>query len=166
MLLYHGSNLTVDKPQLLTHTRGLDFGAGFYLTTNEMQARTFSEIILNRRKSGVPTVSIYEFDEDLAKETLDVAVFPEANAEWLEFVRDNRLQTYSGKRYDIIVGPVANDRVYPTILALVIGQFTIEAALVALKPFKLYNQYCFASEKALSFLKFVKSETVGGDVNG
>ena len=133
MLLYHGSNLTVDKPQLLSHTRGLDFGAGFYLTTNEIQARTFSEIIVNRRQAGAPTVSIFEFDEDAAKEALDIAFFPEPNAEWLEFVRDNRLQTYSGKEYDIIVGPVANDRVYPTILALVIGQFTVEAALVAIK---------------------------------
>ena len=165
MLLYHGGNLAVNKPQLLPHTRGLDFGAGFYLTTNEIQARTFSEIIVSRRQTGIPTVSIYEIDEAAARETLNIAQFPEPNAEWLEFVRDNRLQTYSGKEYDIIIGPVANDRVYPTILALVIGQFTVEAALVALKPFKLYDQYCFASKKALSFLKFVNSEVVGGEAN-
>ena len=42
MLLYHGSNLTVEKPRLIEQTRGLDFGAGFYLTTNETQAVRFS----------------------------------------------------------------------------------------------------------------------------
>jgi hypothetical protein len=38
MLLYHGSNTTVNTPQLIEQTRGLDFGSGFYLTTNEKQA--------------------------------------------------------------------------------------------------------------------------------
>ena len=98
-----------------------------------------------------------------AKEILDIAIFPEANAEWLEFIRDNRLKIYTGKQYDVIFGPVANDRVFPTIQALVIGQFTIEAALVALKPFNLFNQYCFATEKALKMLKFIESITLGED---
>jgi len=42
MLLYHGSNITVEKPRLINLTRGLDFGIGFYLTTNEEQAQQFS----------------------------------------------------------------------------------------------------------------------------
>ena len=157
MFLYHGSNLPVKKPRLIEQTRGLDFGAGFYLTTREEQAYGFAETIVTRRKTGVPTVSVYEFDEIEAQTVLDIAVFPEPNAEWLAFVRDNRLMVYSGKQYDVIFGPVANDRVFPTILALVIGQFSIEAALLQLKPNKLFDQYCFASEKALSMLRFIKS---------
>ena len=39
MLLYHGSNIPVKTPKLIYQTRGLDFGAGFYLTTNEPQAQ-------------------------------------------------------------------------------------------------------------------------------
>ena len=157
MLLYHGSNFAVEKPRLVDQTRGLDFGAGFYLTTKEEQAQKFAESVINRRNAGVPTVSIFEYDEIAAKKSLDIAVFPEPNAEWLQFVRDNRLKSYTGKQYDIISGPVANDRVFPTIQALVVGQFTIEAALVALKPYKLFDQYCFATERALSMLKFVKA---------
>ena len=163
MLLYHGSNVAVEKPQLIEQTRGLDFGAGFYLTTNKFQAARFSDIVIKRRKTGIPTVSIYEYDDVAAKEMLDIAIFPEANVEWLEFIRDNRLKIYTGKQYDVIFGPVANDRVFPTIQALVIGQFTIEAALVALKPFNLFNQYCFATEKALEMLKFIESIIVGED---
>ena len=160
MLLYHGSNIAVKEPQLVDQTRGLDFGAGFYLTAREEQAQRFSESVINRRQSGVPTVSVFEYDEAIAKKTLDIAVFTEPNADWLTFIRDNRLKAYAGKRYDLIIGPVANDRVFPTIQALVIGQFTVEAALVALKPYKLFNQYCFASEKALSMLRFIKSITL------
>ena len=34
MILYHGSNMVVDKPQLIEQYRYLDFGNGFYTTTN------------------------------------------------------------------------------------------------------------------------------------
>jgi len=161
MLVYHGSNLAVEKPKLMDQMRGLDFGAGFYLTTSEEQAKRFSDIVVTRNKTGLPTISVYEFDEKTAKQTLDMVVFPEANKEWLEFICYNRLKLYKGKQHDIVFGPVANDRVYPTIQALMAGQFTIEAAIVALKPFKLFNQYCFATDKALTTLQFVKAMTYG-----
>ena len=166
MLLYHGSNITVEKPRLINQTRGLDFGVGFYLTSREEQALQFSQDVIKRRKSGFPTVNIYEYDEVTAKNTLEFRIFPESNVDWLEFVRDNRLKAYTGKQYDVIYGPVANDRIYATIQALVIGQFNIEAALAALKPYKLFNQYCFATEKALSFLKFIKATTQQEVKNG
>jgi len=163
MLLYHGSNVAVEEPRLIEQMRGLDFGAGFYLTSNELQAARFSYLVVNRRKVGIPTISVYEYDDVAAKETLDIAIFHEVNAEWLEFIRDNRLKVYAGKQYDVIFGPVADDRVFPTIQALVIGQFTIEAALIALKPFNLFNQYCFATEEALALLKFIGSVASGGN---
>ncbi|MDR2671047.1 MAG: DUF3990 domain-containing protein [Oscillospiraceae bacterium] len=165
MLLYHGSNMAVEKPKLIVQTRGLDFGDGFYLTSNEGQAKRFADTVVERRGIGVPTVNMYEYDEATAKATLDIAIFPEANVEWLAFVRDNRLKSYTGKPYDIVFGPVADDRVFPTIQALVIKQFTIEATLLALKPFKLFNQYCFTTERALSMLRFVKSIALGGKIN-
>jgi len=149
--------MPIEEPRLLDQTRGLDFGSGFYLTTREDQARRFSQSIIQRRKIGIPTVSIYEYDEDGAKQTLDIAVFPEANSEWLEFIRDNRLKNYSGKQYDVIIGPVANDRIFPTLQALIVGQFTVEAALMAIKPYKLFNQYCFTTERALLMLKYIES---------
>ena len=62
MLLYHGSNIVVEKPQLINQTRGLDFGEGFYLTTNELQAVRFSQIVTQRQESGVASVTVYEFD--------------------------------------------------------------------------------------------------------
>ena len=162
MLLFHGSNQIVEKPRLIKQTRGLDFAMGFYLTTKEEQAQDFGEIIFNRRKTGTPIVNFYKFDSDVSQRELDILTFPEPNAQWLEFIRDNRLNSYTGKQYDVIIGPVANDRVYPTLLALVSGQFSVEAALVAIKPYKLFDQYCLATEMALSLLTFIKPDCYGG----
>jgi hypothetical protein len=152
--------MPVEEPRLLEQTRGLDFGKGFYLTAREGQASEFSVDVTYRRKLGVPTVSVYDFDMETAKQVMDILVFPEPNAEWLEFVRDNRLKIYTGKQYDVINGHVADDRVYLVLQALVIRQFSIETAIAELKPYKLFDQYCFATEKALSMLKFVKSITL------
>ena len=42
MLVYHGSNLTVAEPRLVEQTRFVDFGFGFYTTTNKAQAIGFA----------------------------------------------------------------------------------------------------------------------------
>jgi hypothetical protein len=164
MLLYHGSNLAVETPRLIKQTRGLDFGPGFYVTTNEIQARRFAEIVVNRRKVGTATVSVYEFDMKSAGKTLAFRKFKKANAEWLRFVTDNRLKTYTGDVYDVVIGAVANDTVMPTIQAFMDGFISEEAALSTLKTRKLSDQLCLKSDKALSMLRFDKSYEVGQGV--
>ena len=61
---------------------------------------------------------------------------------------------HASEKYDIIIGPVANDDVYTTVAAYINGTFSKEVALAALKVKKLFNQYVFATEKALAFLAF------------
>ena len=41
MFLYHGSNLTVSEPRLVEQNRFLDFGYGFYTTTNKAKALSY-----------------------------------------------------------------------------------------------------------------------------
>ena len=169
MLLYHGSNIAVEGPRFVEQTRGLDFGSGFYLTTNEAQAIRFSKIVVNRRKSGVATVSVYKFNMETAEKTLAIKRFTSADAQWLQFVTDNRLKTYQGDAYDIVIGAVANDTVMPTIQALLGGFLTEEAALITLKTSKLVDQVCLKSEKALDLLRFIrqfKPIEKGGGANG
>ena len=162
MLLYHGSNTSVEKPQLINQTRGLDFGKGFYLTTNEPQAVRFSQIVTQRQKSGVASVSVYEFDMETAERTLVIKRFENADSLWLSFVTDNRLKIYDGETYDIIIGAVANDIVMPALQAYWGGFLSEEAAIVTLKTSKLADQVCLKSDKALSLLCFVKSYSVKG----
>ena len=52
MLLYHGSNLTVSEPRLVEQNRFLDFGYGFYTTTNKAQAIAFADKVTKWRKEG------------------------------------------------------------------------------------------------------------------
>jgi len=162
MLLYHGSNLTVNLPKLINQQRGLDFGAGFYLTTAEEQAVQFSHIVVKRNRSGTATVSVYEFDMANVKSNLNMLKFESANAEWLNFVTENRMKAYSGVEYDIVIGAVANDKVMPTLQAYLGGFLTEEATLLTLKTSKLTDQVCIKSEQALELLKYIRSYTVGG----
>lgn len=60
MILYHGSNIVVYEPKLVQQNRYLDFGFGFYTTTNRKQAIGFAEKVYKRRKDGEKVVTIFE----------------------------------------------------------------------------------------------------------
>ncbi len=154
MILYHGSNLTVAEPKLVEQNRYLDFGYGFYTTTNKIQAIGFADKVTKRRKDGIRTVSIYEIDEERAFSDCSVLRFDEPNEDWLDFVSDNRAGNYKGEQFDFIYGPVANDDVYTTFNLYSAGILSKEQTLEALKIKKLYNQLVLASEKALGYLEF------------
>jgi hypothetical protein len=163
MVLYHGSNIAVKNPQLIEQTRGLDFGSGFYLTEDEKQALRFSEIIFKRRKSGLPTVSVYDFDMEAAEKFLSICRFVNADAQWLHFVSGNRLKTHKGNTYDIVIGAIANDTLMPAIQAFLGGFISEEAAIITLKASRLSDQICLKSDKALSLLQYIKSYNAGGN---
>ena len=155
MILYHGSNVIVSEPKLIPQNRFLDFGFGFYTTTNKTQAIGFADKVYKRRKEGSRIVNIYELDEARTFYACSVLNFDSANEAWLDFVSDNRAGSYNGISFDIIFGPVANDDVYTTFNLYTAGVLSKEQTLEALKIKKLYNQMVFTSEKALSFLKFI-----------
>lgn len=68
--------------------------------------------------------------------------------------------TYNGEKYDLIIGAVANDDVYRTLQVYSAGLLTKEQALEMLKIKKLFNQYVFATQEALQFLKFIEAREV------
>lgn len=155
MILYHGSNIEVSEPQIIVSNRALDFGAGFYTTSSEDQAIRWARLQALRRSKGTPFVSAYEFDEAQA-ETLRILRFSAANGDWLRYVTDNRKSVYSGEKYDVVIGPVANDNTMPVISDYMAGTINEETALILLKPQKLADQYAFLTWKGLSMLHFVR----------
>lgn len=159
MILYHGSNTVVEKPRLIEQNRFLDFGYGFYTTTNKSQAESFAKKVVVRR-GGTPMVNIYEIDDNIGEELLKIKRFNAPYEEWLDFVSEHRNGTYSGEQFDLIIGAVANDDVYRTLQVYSTGLLTKEQALEALKIKKLFDQYVFATNEAIKLLKFVKSEEV------
>lgn len=154
MILFHGSNLAVSEPRLVAQNRFLDFGYGFYTTTNRSQAVSFADKVTKRRREGSPTVSIYALDEEKAFAACSVLRFDAPDEAWLDFVSDNRAGKYTGQSYDFIYGPVANDDVYTTFTLYAAGILSKEQTIEALKIKNLYNQLVLTSEKALSFLRF------------
>ena len=155
MILYHGSNVIVDRPKLIQQNRYLDFGFGFYTTTNKNQSISFANKVAKRRETGQKMVSIYEINEVVAFSECSILRFDKPNEAWLDFVSDNRSGNYEGETYDFIFGPVANDDVYRIFTLYTAGVLTKEQTLEQLKIKKLYSQLVLTSEKALSYLHFV-----------
>ena len=160
MILYHGSNVIVDQPKLIRQNRYLDFGFGFYTTTNREQAVNFAQKVTDRRKMGEATLNIYSVNEAVAFQECKVLQFDSPDEAWLDFVAANRQGTYQGEKYDLIYGAVANDDVYRTIALYMTGVLDKEQTLSSLKIRKPFNQLVFATEKSLQYLKFEGRELV------
>lgn len=153
MIVYHGSNIIVKQPHIIEPDRFLDFGKGFYTTTNRDQALNFAGKVTVRRKSGRSTVSVYEIDEQRFS-SLRVLQFAAPNGEWLDFVSNNRAGIPANVARDLIIGAVANDDVYRTFILYQTGVLTREQTIEALKVKQLYNQYVFTSDAGLACLVF------------
>ena len=126
MLLYHGSNIEVSNPQIIESDRRLDFGKGFYLTSSYEQAKRWAELTVKRRGTGKGFVSVFEFD-DTSISDLKILHFTQAQKEWLEYVTMNRKNlNIPNDDYDVVIGPVANDRTMPVISLYFSGIYDIE----------------------------------------
>jgi len=158
MNLYHGSNSVIETPDLKRSRKELDFGMGFYTTTNYEQAVQFTEKVVER-KGGSKIVSIYDFNIEKLQE-FKILKFEEPNEKWLKFVSDNRNFVPLQEDYDIIIGPVANDDVFRTLVLYFSGELSVSDTLERLKIKKLFNQYVFKNDIVLKQLNFVKAEFV------
>lgn len=153
VLLYHGSNVVVEKPRLFKSDRRVDFGPGFYLTSSMDQAKRWARVVTRRRQNGLPIVSVFEFDEAMCPD-IRLLAFDSASVEWLRYVGRNRNGEAVDGRHDIVVGPVANDNTMPTLRMFFAGVYTEEEAIKRLLPQKLHDQYAFKTDRALGALTF------------
>ena len=155
MLLYHGSNMVIEHPRLILNQRLLDFGPGFYLTSDLEQANRWAKRFQSMRNAGTPTVSVFEFEEQLLTR-LEVLSFTFPDREWLRYVVSNRTGKPT-RQYDVVHGPVANDQTVRTINDYQNGYFTEDIAIQLLLPQKLKDQYAFKTEAALECLLFMEA---------
>lgn len=157
MKLYHGSIVTVRKPNLRQGRANTDYGKGFYTTVDFEQAARWARIRRDRAGEGNAVVSIYEIEDNfLNVGALKVMEYNGATKDWLDFVVANR-RNAPLHDYDIVLGPVANDNLYATISLYENGELSAEAAVVQLKTHVLFNQVSFHTDKSLSQLRFVDS---------
>ena len=161
MILYHGSTVEIHDIDLNKSARGKDFGKGFYTTTSREQAEKWARIKRDREGGNArAVVSVFEIDDDILNgRSFNTMHFDGATKEWLDFVVGNRRgNTKHG--FDLIMGPVANDKLYVTISLYENGVLDAESAIIQLNTHQLFDQLSFHSTRACKLLTFVKSEVI------
>ena len=153
MRLYHGSNVVVTAPRLMISERTLDFGNGFYLTTDYDQAAKRAVTKTKRQQSGNPVISVFDVTDE-AWATLSKLTFACASVEWLRFVSANRRRMEVDCSADVVIGPVANDNTMPVLNLYFMGAYTEDEAIRRLLPQKLKDQLAFRTDKAIAALVF------------
>ncbi len=157
MNLYHGSTQEVTHPVLSKCRKMTDFGQGFYTTTHFEQSEKWAVIKKNRQKTDRAIVSVFEVKDNLLNdEKYKIHHFEKATKKWLDFVVSNR-RGIENEIFDMVMGPVANDTLYATILLYEQGILTAEATIQQLNAYLLFDQLSFHSQTAIAELKFVKS---------
>lgn len=156
MILYHGSFIEIKNPDLKFARLNSDFGLGFYTTTIYEQAKNWS--LRFKKKWQVGIITQYFFDEK-NYETLKVLKFDNYSEEWLDFIMSCR-RSKDETNYDIVIGGIANDKVFNTIELYFDDLIDKKEAIKRLKFEKPNLQICFRTKKALEFLEFTRSEKV------
>ena len=149
VLLYHGSKSGIEGAIEPKSRKQCDFGKGFYMGTDPSQALT---LICDYEKSKLYLVSI----DTRQLAMLDVP----ADIDWAMLVAYNRgrMERISGTPFynkyrdmvaskDLIVGSIANDRMFYVIDNFFIGNVTDSALVHSLAALQLGKQYVAVSQK-------------------
>ena len=173
MILFHGSNMEVSRIDLSKCTKYKDFGQGFYMTSIKQQACEWAKKVTRRYNIGrsdsvtQPILSIYEFDD--SRENLRMLDLPAPDEKWAAFVINNRNHDFSNhsdklsnhdNKYDFVHGLVANDDISVILDTFLMGILPMSELPKALIYKQLNDQYSFHTPKALSHLKFLRSERI------
>lgn len=149
-ILYHGSKVIVDNPEILVRKYTKDFSWGFYCTKLIGQAERWAT-----RLTGKGVLNEYEFRNDT---DLQWKSFDGMSEEWLDFIIGCRKG--GTHYYDIVEGPVADDEIFNAVQAYLDGSIT-RKALWELAAFrKPTHQICFSTVASLVCLKFRRSRNV------
>lgn len=163
MKLYHGSNVKIDSINLAMCRPYKDFGKGFYLTDMKEQAEKMAARVA-RIYGGFPVVSTFEIDDNF-REFPEVRIMDfgvQTSEEWAKFVMNNRNRAFADEKnvlcnqdnkYDIVIGPVADDN-----MALLFRQYEneiidFEILLKGLIYKRTSSQYSFHTEKGIRLLR-------------
>ena len=153
MILYHGSTTDIETIELAKSKPNKDFGKAFYLSVNKEQAMEMAQFKAEI-EDATPIVNVYEFEES-ALQQLRFKRFEDYTEEWAHFVYDHRTEP-NGKTlhdYDIVYGPIANDRIGAQITRFKQGYITFDEFLRRIQYIKgITFQYAFCTQKAIDKL--------------
>ena len=151
-LVFHGSNIIVQTPQMMPEKFAKDFGSGYYVTEYSKQAERWAKHKVTVNRSGKAIVSLYDFALSQALQELNYLYFEEMNDEWLDFIINCR----SGKNHshDVVEGPMADDQIYNNISNYINGIITRKEFWILAKFNYPTHQIAFHTEQSLQYLHF------------
>ena len=159
MILYHGSLDRITSPEIREPNRTLDYGAGFYATTSFGQAEEWVRRRMRESMANKGYVNEYALDLELLRH-LNCLLFESPTEEWLDFVMKNRTERGFSHDYDVVYGPVANDKVYAAFALYEGGLLSKQNLIAELKTYTLVDQYLFHTPKALEAISFIKAKEI------
>lgn len=147
MIVYHGSTIEVNNLDMQHSYRNLEFGKGFYVTTVREQAERWAKRKADLSGDGNGVISVYEMSDGY--EGFNVLNFAEDMDSWIDFVCACRDGETGYLEYDIIIGKVANDKVYRVVDMYRRGIWDKQRALSEMKVYETYDQIAFVSQDAI-----------------
>jgi hypothetical protein len=157
MKVYHGSYTKIDKIDLSKCEPRKDFGQGFYVTKFYEQACIWANR-KGRDKSTKGVVTEFTFFESAFDDKYYKTLrFNAYNEEWLDFVTLNRNfnTPLPAHDFDIVEGPVADDKITTRIDAYIRGEVSKEDFLQELIHDAPSHQICFCTVNSLLMLEQV-----------
>ncbi len=165
VILYHGSKSGIQGSITPTSRKHCDFGKGFYMGTDKLQPLT---LICN-----FPNAKIYTLSVNLSGLNI---LNTEAGLDWALLVAYNRGKMESAKNLpiyhrladmskncDMIIGDIANDRMFVVLDRFFNGEITDFALINCLKALKLGKQYAALTEKACKNIKILDEQELSED---
>lgn len=167
MRLYHGSNVDIKEINLAMCRPYKDFGQGFYLTVIREQAENMARRVA-MLYGGEAVLNQYDLDEkSLMGKDLKIKNFGvKTSEEWARFVKNNRNRKFTDvsspesnmdNKYDIVIGPIANDAMAVLFRQYENGMIDFGTMLKGMEYKETTNQYSFHTEKAVQLLKKVEA---------
>lgn len=153
MKLYHGTTVDIEQIDLSKSRPNKDFGRAFYLSTEEAQAMEMAQFKA-AFEDATPIVNVYEFDDNLF-EQFRCKRFEEYTTEWAHFVYEHRTEPNGCTLhdFDIVYGPIANDRIGAQIARFKQGYITFDEFLKRIQYIKgITFQYAFCTQRSVDKL--------------
>lgn len=168
MRVYHGSYTAIDEIDLSKAAANKDFGRGFYVTKFRPQAEIWAEIIGEKHGTEGCVTEFEYFDTSaFTREVCKIKRFDGYGEEWLDFVVMNRDERNPDPAhdYDIVEGPVADDKVQHKIVDYLAGKISKADFLEDLKWHEQTHQICFCTVQSLQMIHRPGSRVLGdGDL--
>lgn len=153
MILYHGSTIDITRIDLSQSKPNKDFGRAFYLSADMAQAMEMAQFKA-AFLDATPVVNVYKFDETLLNQ-FRYKRFEDYTLEWAQFIYDHRTEPngLTLHDYDIVYGPIANDRIGAQITRYKQGYISFDEFIRRIQYIKgVTFQYAFCTQRAIEQL--------------